>query len=1447
MKEDAQLICPLGYEDPSNTWSIIDKDLNSKFPIENVSFKSQSNQEDVKITSLPLRCMPMSANLFKDTHHPFRWFLAPYVHFYILVCEGLDAYKITKPKVKAWIESQNTLKRSSWLIVYLPMGSQQMELYQRVYSKLAADFHAEKPGDRTTMLLVNGFRNHLGFSPSSTSTPHLQPNSLPSSIYSDFILKLRDGVITSFQHRLGLYEAELKRLEGLRYTPASEFNQLLLVRESLALMCQMMQMPKEALHHYDLLQAQMADVLPGELPERAWPLELPDSPIVPTKKSTDKKPVEATVRNSSGIIVTDGSTPSDVSSGKTKVNYWGDSIVLGDSILSYSINIARMKVLKNKIGRLEYQRYLFGRRCYFYGLIGRVDWCPEMGLQFIKLSQIRLKERFIELQAIAETNTGKNGSESPSTSATGTTSEHEWHCMNTTDMSKAGYFWAVTACVAIARHTRKKLLEMKVLSAQGETDDDLQTRCGSSICALLQYATDQMVGIIGHRISREELCEQSLSMANMLNCWKSFEQIQLKFPDVFRKDSLSALDSGVFTNVDKVLDCFGSRLKALFDASTSQTTTEHQLKQMELEIDISLELFLAQEEQALGRPRFGWQRRLRCADRLICTGQFLLAKVLLQNALLFEHAAAPTKSKASVMEDVILHGQNILSADLPLAPTDIEVVHHFTRPVLLLGEWEELRYWITKKMLLCVRALDDAEAYVVCSLQLLSGTACSVTLLERYQLMSDVLCLVGGVTEQQEAILPSAAVSAELPSTCPNILMDSSMTVNMSPILKFHLHLNSAPSVSAPVAGTEDAMQRLNCYESSILVNEEKFTFRGVQCEAGGRPLGLELRIASNFPLPVQIDHYSVLFGPLATVLDATTSISPSSSTSASELLPIPALNMTENIFCFPDLNSHVTCPLMIYPGQITSLPLVFDANVVGEFVPLSMTVRVGSLTFSGLDLRDMGHVLDENLLLKIRPSSDPIVLKAFVPPLTAVMQEDCLVIRLKRWREMDEVSDISISVAGSTTESVPAGSYEQSTIPANATATALAPIVNIGRPSTWEAHHQLELGTRAVVSEGEALCGLSLSTSSGDSLEVLVPFTVHQHSLVGEKSANRDKIYPERCILTCTVSGVLKRGNSSATFTTSVECEVIVSDQLTVECSGCPVSYTAGGQVSDMYQQLLITNKSSVPWRIWSIRFSEEAKQIFSIVDNEDFSDGVEVGSGEVYAAAVGLRSVQQNSIVSPDDSPFSLIIEVSRAMSSSFQNSAMDSSLLAVFNARKVEFVVPFHITNILEDKEPALASWLEATVSVSTSCPTQPSNGLKDVFLVGTPIHCRYTLRLSTLVKEVSGLLSVQKLLVSISESSSWAAVGTLSKVFSLSLQATAVQEQVLETLLVPLDCGILTPPALQLRQYAPPPDTSPVSFSLMVANTDSKILIQPAGILRTYAKSNIEDSSDVRMPD
>lgn len=180
----AQLVCPLAYDDPYNAWDRLSKELLPLFPLRDITWKSPlSSSSQITIDKLSVRCIPTSASLFKDTDHPFRWFLAPYVNIYIFVCDSTDVYKSRKNKLRQWIDSLSGHKRSSWIVIYLPMGTQTTEVYQKIYNKLSSEFYFDKVGDRTSVMFLH--------------TQQYKNQNSPS----DMLDKIKEGIITSFQQR----------------------------------------------------------------------------------------------------------------------------------------------------------------------------------------------------------------------------------------------------------------------------------------------------------------------------------------------------------------------------------------------------------------------------------------------------------------------------------------------------------------------------------------------------------------------------------------------------------------------------------------------------------------------------------------------------------------------------------------------------------------------------------------------------------------------------------------------------------------------------------------------------------------------------------------------------------------------------------------------------------------------------------------------------------------------------------------------------------------------------------------------------------------------------------------------------------------------------------------------------------------------------------------------
>ena len=189
--------------------------------------------------------------------------------------------------------------------------------------------------------------------------------------------------------RCGQYDAEIRRLEYSRNSGQFDFKQIFLVKESLALMYQMMQLPAEALAQYEELEALMQNISPALLPETNWPL-------FSTSVSSSKQNVTPQSNTDSGERHVEGTPDGSASTSfldKEIRGLWYEPAFQGDAILSYSINHARMRVLKNKMGYLELAHYVFARESFFYFGLGHANLCTEKAMTFFTRVEEELSVR----------------------------------------------------------------------------------------------------------------------------------------------------------------------------------------------------------------------------------------------------------------------------------------------------------------------------------------------------------------------------------------------------------------------------------------------------------------------------------------------------------------------------------------------------------------------------------------------------------------------------------------------------------------------------------------------------------------------------------------------------------------------------------------------------------------------------------------------------------------------------------------------------------------------------------------------------------------------------------------------------------------------------------------------------------------------------------------------
>lgn len=291
-----------------------------------------------------------------------------------------------------------------------------MDVYQKVYSRLSSDFYTDKAGDHSVMLIIppepSSKRNA-----SMSGGERVMQQSLFQQAYAslaDLLGKLRDGVVASFQLRSLQYDADIRKLDSMRGTATFDFWQLFLVKESLALMYQMLQLPDRALNLYEELEALLAFVPKQSLPASDWPMVLASAPAeqrTPSKSSRpageggvtdsaqkDKGESQGSTAESEGAPVSPNphANSSSSSSNKPKKDLMTDACRTGEDIIAYSINQARMNILWNRFSLFQLQHYIFARQMYFLLVhLRQPTRCAEKALAYVRSSSASLEQQIL--------------------------------------------------------------------------------------------------------------------------------------------------------------------------------------------------------------------------------------------------------------------------------------------------------------------------------------------------------------------------------------------------------------------------------------------------------------------------------------------------------------------------------------------------------------------------------------------------------------------------------------------------------------------------------------------------------------------------------------------------------------------------------------------------------------------------------------------------------------------------------------------------------------------------------------------------------------------------------------------------------------------------------------------------------------------------------------------
>ncbi|KAM3584023.1 hypothetical protein VKS41_003991 [Umbelopsis sp. WA50703] len=316
------------YYDEYGVWPHLADELSSRLPLRNLHWTSSIQRPLRSIQSLDV---DLKRFTYDSGPQPLLSVQTPYLNLYFVACDDNDTYRNTvKRQIKSWVDVITTKKNQEWLLVYVAgqetrKSGSYLGLKTSVYDKIKSDFNVGKR-DRCVYLR-------------SATSEHAD-----SEDWVDFINKMKDGIITSFDSQVQQYQEDTRRLDLQRQMPGWNYCTFFILKEGLAHTFETMTLYEEALIQYDELEASFFQVLRDKA--LAW----------------------------FGHV--GGTSPGDDSA----------------NVLDFKKKPYRELINKNTISVFDFRSYLFARQCFLLLKLQRpIETCARAQL-FISNMTVTLKE-----------------------------------------------------------------------------------------------------------------------------------------------------------------------------------------------------------------------------------------------------------------------------------------------------------------------------------------------------------------------------------------------------------------------------------------------------------------------------------------------------------------------------------------------------------------------------------------------------------------------------------------------------------------------------------------------------------------------------------------------------------------------------------------------------------------------------------------------------------------------------------------------------------------------------------------------------------------------------------------------------------------------------------------------------------------------------------------------
>ncbi|KAH9966604.1 trafficking protein particle complex subunit 10 [Russula dissimulans] len=233
----------------SDQWKQLHAAFTAQLPLRNIHWKPQTRPSIRTIQELEVQLVPLNAVRDENASQvPYSLLERPLLNIYVVTCEDTETYKNTvKKHIKDWHTSLNHRKNQEWIIVHVVRSDARnvstnfFQIKSNVLDKIRADFNTDKR-DRCVQLAW----------PVAKDNP---------AAWAELLSKVKDGLLFAFDTAVSQRDEEVKRSESQRSMPGWNFCTFFILKESLAISFEGMNLYEDALRCYDELESSFAHVL----------------------------------------------------------------------------------------------------------------------------------------------------------------------------------------------------------------------------------------------------------------------------------------------------------------------------------------------------------------------------------------------------------------------------------------------------------------------------------------------------------------------------------------------------------------------------------------------------------------------------------------------------------------------------------------------------------------------------------------------------------------------------------------------------------------------------------------------------------------------------------------------------------------------------------------------------------------------------------------------------------------------------------------------------------------------------------------------------------------------------------------------------------------------------------------------------------------------------------